>query len=332
MQFLPKRYHRNVFLLSIRPLQLRNPCIPAFEPHVQTIEARLKLPDETSASIGDALDALVADRDDAEEWSYRFALKQVVFGYSLSHGWTFWGHFEQDQKPLLIFRSLIESPSLKICSRFEFATYGSLLFRVTRIDRMDQAVETGEPDYDQRLSTVSELTGILERQTPSAERDAKLKCLKTMERRGDLSNIVRSLSKEARRAMSEKFRSMFEERVVRDENGVQINGTIDEILFVNRATRQGIGGQPSKDPIVIEAFFTWLLSGDFHEGLNKKEVIGRVIATASDLSQSEISGKGVGYRKVEQFFNENSYWHDGEWRSETWRPAFNLWKMQLFGG
>ena len=92
LEYLPKRYHRNAFLYSIRPLQLRNPCIPEFAAHAQTVEGRLDLVDVEWASIGDALDCLETGRDDDDddERAYRFTLKQFLFGYALCHILSFW--------------------------------------------------------------------------------------------------------------------------------------------------------------------------------------------------------------------------------------------------
>lgn len=329
MQHLPRRYHRSAFLFSIRPLPLRNPCVPDFDLHAQTLEERLVLSDLASGTIGDALDVLSSAGNNGAEWCYRFALKQIIFGYSLSHGWTFWGHFEQDEKPRYLFRSLLESCCFEFCANFEAATYGALDFRITRVDRMDQSHETGEPDYEPRLSTFSELKGLLERQPPSAGREAKFDSLMQMESKGDLSNNVRSLSRDARRAMVARYKSLYGQRVLLDDRGNQLNGAIDDILSGKKPTRRGSGGQPDKEFIVLEAFFTWLLCGEFHEALTKKMVINCIIETAKELSQSDILGAAVGYRRVERFLDERRYWVSGKWKPENWQDPFEKWKTQL---
>ena len=194
---------------------------------------------------------------------------------------------------------------------------------------MDRAFEIGEPDYKPSRSSFLDLKELLERQSPSAERKAKFESLIRMRRRGDLSNNVRSLTKEQRRKMFERYRSFFAQRVLRDENGNQTTGAAEVFVSETSLEKKGIGGQPNKDYIVLEAFFTWLLCGDFDVTLTKKIVINRIIDTAKDLSQSDTLGTGVGYRKIEQFLNGRRYWVAGKWKPENWLAPFDKWKTQL---
>lgn len=326
-QYLPKRQHWSVFLYSVRPLPLRNPLVPDFDSHAQTILGRLNLADASSASIGHALDAVSPGRFDEEERCYRFAVKQILFGYSLLYGWTFWARFEEDSDLAILPRSVFESCYLRFCSDFETAKYGSLTFRFMAVDRMDQSDRIGQPDYHPRVLRRTRLLRALVVQPQSRELDCKFESIRLMDSTGDLSNNVRSLSKEALRVIYDGQSLELGNRAIVEKENLA-NGAIEEIISGNQMVESGKGGRPSKDPIIEEAFFTWLLKGRFCVSLTKRSVIDWVLKTNAELRVVGLEKREVSPRKVDLYLKDRSYWDDRKWMPENWDRPFRAWKVQ----
>ena len=334
----PKRMRPKDFLKSIEALPLRNRFLPEFDCHAIRLERELNSRDRGNMSIGAAL-LTVNDQQKSEAFgSLSFSLKQIIFGYAVTNSWTVWASLEHGTPIRVVPDGLFECSHFVVATDFSAATYGSLNFRISRVDRLDLMTHAGEQRFDETVwsehTTMSAVN--LQRVRPNGLRCRSVS-LERMLKRNDLTTESRTVPKCTRKRVFHRTREYWADKSIVTGGKIDAFTATGSISVTSSASpkMKRSRGRQSKLPYVKVGFFQWMAVTKMKKLPAMTSAKQEIADTLGELKRSkniEQTADPVTIRKhliaLGYYVPADGHEVMSEWIPSAWHADFKSWKQK----